>query len=481
VPFSQSTNARALPRITIVFKPPKQAPRIFSIASKEACKPPEQRSCFLRRLFCPARAETCITAESVGETVSAEGGVQQTHFRFPDTGAAGPVTIAVTSFDKPPPDKLLTQTCNQFVTAEHRPDLTLCIDRFQPLPGDDPPGDPTFAELVALPSSYDYSAECTYSVGKPPCLGKAKDIAYTLNSEGDVLMSVRWANILRLKAKPDDYYQRELLASTAVEALQGQGNRIVIPSAVFLETTTQQGGAFSPNPSFVPLDLSTIRPNEQSFSGTADKGKSVLKFARRKLWAYSCNGGANQSQACEPDWAGVDCPSAQCVQSPTATYFACVGGPRNRLPCTRTAHCLNGTCQPLSQTTNVCVLFDGTQTGTTCKKEDDCTPRCQPVSTAGAAKVCVEFDGTPTGTPCTVDSDCVATAECGPGLFEFRDRVTNGVGALTRIATGVRGVCDSGPQFGAVCTQSSTCGGGNCVTYRASALKYTTPIPGASP
>jgi hypothetical protein len=439
----------ALPRITLVFKPSKHAARAFSIASKKSCERPEERACFLKRLFCHGPKANCISPKLVGETVSEQNGVPTLRFRFPDTGAAGSVTIAVTDANQPPPEELQTQTCDDLVRAGSRRDLSLCIDQFQPV--DDPPGDPTFTSLVALPSSYDYRTECTTSVDKPNCLGTANEIAYTVNSEGDVLMPVRWANILRPKnLSGGEFYQRALLASTAVEAVevpQAPGSRVFIPSAVFLETTTQQGGSFSPSPDFVPVELPTTRPNEQTFSGTADKGKSVLKFARRKLWANTCNGGVNQGQACEPDWAGVDCPSAQCVAS-TAAYFACASGSRNRLPCTRPAHCPGGTCELVSKTGSVCVSFDGTATGTPCKK----------------------------------DSDCPTTAECGPGLFEVRTRLTNGLGTLKRTATGARGVCDGGPQQGAVCTGSSTCGGSaNCVTYRAAALTYTTPVPTATP
>jgi hypothetical protein len=481
--LGQRADVRGLPRITLFFKPPRQTAKIFSIASKKGCEPAEERVCPLRRLFCHVPKPSCISPKIVGETVSVEGGVQTLRFRFPDTGAAGPVSIAVTDANQPFPDALRAETCDDLVRSASRPDLSVCIDQFQPI--DDPPGDPTFLGLVALPSSYDYRTECSASVGKPDCLGTAKDIAYTVNSEGDVLMPVRWANILRAKNQSGDFDQRLLLASTAVEAVdvqQGQGNRIFIPSAAFLETTTQQGGGFSPSPDFVPLELPTTRPNEQTFSGTADKGKSVLKFARRKLWAYTCNGGVNQAQACEPDWAGADCPSAQCVAS-TAAYFACASGSRDKLPCTRTAHCPGGTCQLVSKTGSVCVLFDGTQTATACTQDSNCRPRCLPLtSSAGSGRVCVAFDGAPTGTACKKDSDCPTTAECGPGLFEVRTRITNGLGTLTRIATGARGVCDSGSQAGAVCTGSSMCGdSANCVAYRAAALTYTTPLPTATP
>jgi hypothetical protein len=427
--------------ITIFFKPPRETPTPFYIAGNNDCEPLEERACFLERLFCHPR-RTCIAGTAVGAAVSVQGGVAQLSFRFPEeTGDAGPVAIAVTAAGKPPPSELATRTCRELVASESRPDLTLCIDEFLARPGDDPPGDPTFTALLALPPSYDYQAVCTHSVGgKPNCLGTADDITYTVNSAGDVFMPANWRNILRLKSGGQDLDQRALRASTAVEAVLGQGNRIFIPSPVFLETTNFQGGNFSPVPIFVPQEL-LDRPNEQTVFGTADKAKSVLKFARRKLWDHSCDAGPSQSQACEPDSASADCPSASCVQSSPA-YFACSAG--SRLPCTRTAQCPQGACQRVSDTGSVCVGLDGMPTGTTCKQ----------------------------------DSDCGANAECGPGLFEFRNRTTNGVGTLKRIATNTRGVCASGLEEGNMCTQSAACSdSAACVTYRAEALLYSTASP----
>jgi len=461
--------------VMILFKSaPRQVAKALYIASEEKCEELEESGCFLKRLFCRAR-RTCIPGSAVGESVSTKSGIPELSFRFPDTDEAGPVTIAVSTTDQPPPSELRQQSCQDLVHAK-RKGLRLCIDKFFPLPEDDPPGDPTFPGLVALPSSYDYRTICTYSVGDPKCTGPSYDnVLYTINSEGDVLMPVRWSNILL--SNGSQFYQRDLLASTAVEAVQGQGMRIFVPSEVFLETTTQQGGGFTPNPTFMPLELPMSRPNEQVFNGTADQGKSVLKFARRKLWGRACNGGPNQSQACQPEWAGADCPSAQCVQS-APTYFACASGSRSRLPCTRPAHCPGGTCQAVSKSNpNVCVLFDGTQSVTACTNDSDCGPRCLPG--AGPSRVCVAFDGTKTGTPCKKDNDCPPTAECGPGLFEFRNRTVKGIGRLERVDPSVRSVCDN--SEGNLCAGSAgatACtGSADCVTYRAAAQQYTAPIP----
>jgi hypothetical protein len=456
--------------ITIVFKPPAAAPREYFIAGNGDCDSLEEPVCFLERLFChvPRR---CFTGSEVDLRVSMENEIS---FRFPDTGSAGPVTIAVGPPDRPPLG-LEKLTCEQFLQTKAGANLALCIDRFRlpmgdlPLPAKDPP--PT--ALTALPASYDYTTICTHSVGGPPnCSGTGKEVAYSVNSDGDVVMPINWRNILRLKGSGPELQQRELQASTVVEAVLGQRERILIPSAAFLETTTQQGGGFSPNPVFIPADPPD-RPNEQTFFGTADQGKSVLKFLRRRLWDRTCQPPAtqpldSQPQACEAD---ADCGSGTCVPSAPA-YFACDAGARFRLPCTQPAQCPQGACRRVSDTGSVCVLVDGTWTQTACKQDSDCGAMCQLGSAGGD---CVAPDGTSTGPACKQDGDC---GKCGPGLFEFRNRTVKGVGKLTRVATGVPGVCESGSSEGNPCTASSACntslfGGVQCVTYRAEALSFS--------
>jgi hypothetical protein len=435
--------------ITFIFKPPAQEPRTFFIAGDDHCKPFEERACFLKRLLCCHAPRTCVTGTAVGLKVGAASGLSQLSFRFPQFGAAGPVTVAVATRDRAghltPPSGLQKHTCADFVASTAAPNLSICIDTFRP-PEADPPGDPVFTQLVALPPSYDYSTVCTHSIddpNDPKCAGTDKDVKYTVDSEGDVLFSINWRKIL-LKGGGPNLAQREVRASTAVEAVLGQNKLIVIPSAVFLETTTQQGGGFTPSPVFQPVDLAD-RPYEQTVLGTADKGKSVLTFKRRVLWDHTCTAAGKTGQACEPGWANSDCPSVQCLPS-AAGYFACAGGDRNRLPCTRTEQCLPGTCLRVSATGSVCYSLNGTS-----------------ISPEKA---------------CTQDSDCGTDAECGPGLFEFRNRTVNGIGTLTRKATNTRGVCDSGLDEGNLCTTAAACSSSfftsvDCVTYRAEALKFS--------
>ena len=453
--------------ITLVFKPPTGAPRNVFIAGNGDCESLEEPVCFFERLFCHV-PRNCFTGSQVDLKVSTENEIS---FHFPATTAAGPVTIAVGPPDQPPVG-LGKLPCEQFLATDAGANLALCIDHFRPPMGDDPPlapNDPPPTALVALPSSYDYSTVCTQSVGgKPKCSGTAHDVTYTVNPDGDVLMPINWRNILRLKGGGPDLDQRQLQASTAVEAVLGQGQRIRVSSPVFLETTTQQGGGFSPNPVFMPTERPD-RPNEQTFFGTADQGKSVLKFQRRRLWDRTCQP-PDQPEACE---SAADCASGNCGLS-AAAYFACDAGARFRLPCTQTAQCPQGACRRVSDIGSVCVLVDGTSTTTSCHQDADCGATCQPGSAGGT---CVAANGAPTGPACKQDSDC---GKCGPGLFEFRNRTVKGLGTIKRIATGVPGVCESGLSEGNPCTGSSACnssvfGGVNCVTYRAEALIYSTP------
>jgi len=432
--------------ITAIFKPPGGAtPTTFFIAGNDDCESLEEPACFLERLFChPARS--CTTGTAVGLSIGMQNNLQQLRFHFPETHAAGSVILAVTSASQPPPLELQSETCAEFQKSGRRSDLAVCIDSFN-LTDIDPPGvDPAATHLVALPASNDYRAECTHDVGdQPTCTGKAADIIYTVDAEGNVLIPMKWHNILRQLAD-GKLAQRELRASTSAEAVLGQGKRVFIPSAVFLETMNHQGGSFSPSPLFVPQELPD-RPNEQTVVGTADKGKSVLKIKRRKQWDHTCNGGSNQAQACEPATAIEDCPGAQCASSPPG-YFACVGAERNTQPCTRSQHCPNGTCERISDSGSLCFAYDGQPTG---------------------------------APPCKQDNDCGPNADCGAGLFEYRNRLTNGVGKLHRTATSsVPGVCDRGSHVGQMCTGALTCNGfifgpAACVTYRADALTYSSP------
>jgi cysteine-rich repeat protein len=97
--------------------------------------------------------------------------------------------------------------------------------------------------------------------------------------------------------------------------------------------------------------------------------------------------------------------------------------------------------------------------GLACSSDDDC---------GGGAGTCIPttcYDGTNNGTSCTTDATCTGGGECGPSLFEFRDRYLADTGpvVIPRLASSA-GVCDLNPNE--TCTIPNTCSVGNCVDYR---------------
>ncbi len=482
--------------ITITYKPTVGLPRTVYVAGGDACRELEKPVCFLERLFCHPR-KTCFKGSDVGLYVDPTIG--RIEFRFPQTGLVGPVAIAASRTGdrkglRSLAQELQNNSCGAVVgpagRSKDESGFALCIDKFTNAEvtalGDVPPANPKFVELMALASPYDYSEVCSSHVGGgPPCQGGGNNVPYTVDSKGNVQIQVDWSHILRTPAPPmpgRTYDTRELLASTAVDAVRCTPSpgctpgpdRIYIPSSNFLLTTDTAGQPFTVVPTFVPGEAPTPRPHEQTFFGTADHGASTLTFMPRVQWDHVCSGGGDSPLACEQD---SDCPSAQSCTRASAQYFACDGGTRNKLPCTQTIQCPGGSgCHLLSKVKGWCILVDGTLTTTPCGQDSDCGTKC------GSAKQCMS-NGTPTGPACSDDHDC---GMCGPGLFEFRNRVngSNG-GMLPRIAT-VRGVCDGGSNVNNVCTKNSDCGtpgflrflgvGARCVTYRAEADAYL-PAP----
>jgi hypothetical protein len=80
---------------------------------------------------------------------------------------------------------------------------------------------------------------------------------------------------------------------------------------------------------------------------------------------------------------------------------------------------------------------------------------------------------------CASDGDCSSGDECGPALFEFRDRFVDGAGpvVIRRFAEPLRpqpGVCQAGDNAGARCTLDGECPQSRCVLY---ALEALDPVP----
>jgi len=450
--------------VSAVFKRSGQAAELFFIAGDGKCEGLVEPVCCLERLFCPP-APRCVTGAEVSLALDPSDGAGAVRFLLPDTGFAGPVTLAITKVGQAPPRELARLRCADI----KRPDLLACFDDIVPAePGSceplrlgavpalgsaadaagpcDPaptPGPPPSApgmQLVALPPSNDYQSVCSRDDGNPPpCKGNADRVRYTVDSAGTVDVPFFWANSVRQKpGQPGVLDRRAVSGSTAVEASLGVTGQITIPSAAFLETVSHQGGTFIPRPLFEPT-VRLDRPNELNVRGTADKPKSVLRFFPRRAWAYVCDGGQDGGQACEP---GVDpgaCRGGVCGPYAQARYFFCAGGARDRLPCTSRLQCPG---------------------------ESECR----------AGSICYQPLGGPTTKECSTDNDCGTGRglECGRGLFEFRDRVNKqGVGTVTRSAGfGESGVCADGGA--AACSGPLPClpGFASCVRYRAEAEGY---------
>jgi hypothetical protein len=448
--------------ISITFKPPLEIAKTFYVAGNDNCEPLEERQpiSYLKRLFC-GPPKTCFTGSAVGlRTKGGAGGMQLLRFHFPETDAAGPVQIAVLRSGrgglKTLNDLSGKETCAQIAKRFAPAAVPVCVDQLRPVPDEKHPqaADP---QLIALPYSNDYQALCTTSDGissPPECTGAATEISFTFDSNGDVLLPMIWDNILRRKSS-GSLDQRGVLGSTAIEAALQIGAQINIPGKAFLETKAPTGADFSQAPVFEPWD-DPKGPNEQTFRGTADQPESVLIFSRRKEWNYTCG---NTATACDPESVATGCPTGvDCVQS-TPGYFLCDGGAKAGMPCTRSAHC---------HTPSTSSSSPASAAG---------APLCRRISAIAGGVQCYGPDDKPTGTTCKQDSDCGKNAECGRGLFEFRNRGSNGIVKIKRIAKNTRGVCDGGSNLAQPCTNASACPSATCVAFRAAASPYPLPSP----
>jgi hypothetical protein len=337
---------------------------------------------------------------------------------------AGPVALAVTSAVAPPgqptplPD-LAAKRCRDF----QRSDLFVCIDELFTSDGGScgTDADPVFAAVTALPAQKnDFRKMCVKDSGEDPrCNGAAEPsyaVYYTLDTSGNVLLSMSWGNILRQKGGGNKEKDRRWVQGSVLERFLSSGSPIEIPSEAFLDSFNPVGTSFSPKPIFLPGVLpeptpvsgqataagvqtptleqpATPTPKEVAFYGTADKDTSVLRIARRKLWSNACSGPINAGQACEQP---SDCPGGTCVSQPPASYFACHQGLRDKLPCTRPQHCPQGQCLRVTQ------LY------------------------------CSDLSGKQTLTPCTTDSNCGPGQDCGLWLFNLSSKLKNGIGMIPR-------------------------------------------------
>ena len=410
--------------VDVAIVPPSGAP--FFIAGDDRCDGLVPRECFLTALVCHRRPR-CITGADAELSVASGDGGAELGFRFPDIGATGPIRVVIGSTERKARAELATVHCAGGLGAG----VAACIGALAHL-------DPTApAHLVALAAPNDFQTVCwRYRGGTPHCKGGAGGVRFTLDESGNVVIAMRWRNI---GAGPR---KRALRGSSSIDAFAGLRAPIVVPSAEFLDSSDLHGTPFGTRPFFIP-EKRTDRPLELTLLGHADKGESVLRIFRRRLWDHVCTGGPNAGQACEAapqdEREKDDCPGARCAAEARSRFFACAGGARDGLPCTRPHHCGEGRCLPGS--------------------------------------VCYTPAGAPTAKACSTDADCGAGEECGRGLFDLRNRPEDHPGTIAETpGTRVPGVCDLGDNEGARCTSTSECNprgsGARCVAYRGEALDY---------
>jgi Tol biopolymer transport system component len=355
--------------VTLVFTPTPDGPRRVIVIAAD-CGAVDLSSC-------PAAAlppSPCISIAELGSDGLTRGDDGSLRFRFPATvqflspdGLSGPVVLAVTKVGAPVPCDLVSTSC-----AASRSELLACVDTFFAQDGScgTAPAAP-FGQFTALPASNDYQALCTAPASV--CTGLAKRVLFTLDAAGNVLLPMDWRGVLLSDAVP---VARLLRSSTPIEAFLGQGRPVRIPDTSVLAAFDPAGVRLPPifDPQHDVTDTNAV-----TLFGTTDATRTVLRIARRPR---RCVGGADDGTPC-PD--GIGCtPPGTC--QPLAQ---CVGGADEGLACGDAAPCTPpGTCAP---------------------------PRCRAGLRAGLA--------------CTTDADC-PQSECGPSLFDFTTRLTEGVGPV---------------------------------------------------
>lgn len=162
--------------------------------------------------------------------------------------------------------------------------LHACIDELIPPSGAEPREKLT--HLTALPAPNDFSRMCE-SVIPGRCNGTGKDLSFTLDAVGDILIPMFWGKVLRKQNDPGSACDEEgvkcieedVTAETTIPSGLGSNQPIVIPDSdplyrEYLQTFNEVGQGFSDDPGFFPL------PDAQllKLAGDIDKPYSVLRI-----------------------------------------------------------------------------------------------------------------------------------------------------------------------------------------------------------
>ncbi|HVM97196.1 MAG TPA: hypothetical protein VMT89_12460, partial [Candidatus Acidoferrales bacterium] len=371
------------PVVTVVFTPPRGPQSIISIADDCAAIAPALETCAAQPQVANAK---CV--QSPIQVLDA----QHLRFSFPDTDAlvdaagddrtlSGPATIAVSAAGRPPPCALIHDTCGA------HGELLACIDALYAINGTcDTQPDPQFKHFTALPPPNDYQQLCVDP--QPPCNGKASELRFTIDADGNALVPMDWRGILVGQSVP---IARLLRGSTAIAAFPDSSDPIQLPSELFLRSFSQQGGLLPPV--FEPHSDPSA-PHELTLFGSADAPQTVLWVARRSPTFQMCSGGSANGRPC----SGVadECPNGTCGAA------QCVGGTQAGASCSGDGDCPSGECGAALFDFSTRLAADGAgpmlisrfgmgvcqTSGLPCAKDADCTEaRCVAYRLAAADPV----------------------------------------------------------------------------------------------
>lgn len=195
--------------------------------------------------------------------------------------------------------------------------------------------------------------------------------------------------------------------------------RIFVPGREFVGSTPpQDAGDTDPDTRWRFPEIDTWYPAgdnaaELGLTGLADKDRSIVHvFPRRPAFRVCTDASGGQGGCMGVTSAGIFCardipkiPEIPCEDTDeNGKYFACVGGGRDNMPCTRDLHCKKK---------------DDTEDGDgTCTRQPICRPN-------GAIwRYDADEDPYPsTATKCSTDSECPKGQQCGYSLFDFATRV----------------------------------------------------------
>jgi Tol biopolymer transport system component len=373
--------------VTVVFAPPNDGPRhAIVLAAAENCRALEEQLTTCRAelgvdaVVC--RDQSTFAIEQIQTDTSDPR--DRITFQFPDSailvasgpGLAGPAAIAVTTVAEASSNGL---PCG--LNARERclrppvsgPSLIACIDELFAGDGSSPPNPgETFGHFTALPPANDYQKLCQGTTASSPCGNEKGPLNFTVDRAGNALIPINWKGVIA-GAACGDLPQKE------------DAQDVVPTTARFIDAMFQVP-AFANDPTPIEVPSSVF---VRSF--TMD-GRALAPIF--------------DAHVVLPPTSGVNvygfadsCRSVVRIGRRSHGLGQCEGGSEAGAPCIEPGSCIEAPCSD-------------TCGGGTCKV------RC--------------YEGrVPSARECDDDADCLEGEQCGPSLFEFRDRLPGGVGPIS--------------------------------------------------